>query len=143
MTLQEFCSKYIGTYIDHDGAYGPQCVDLSKRYSKEIFGVSLGRFGIGPVTGWKNQNNTFPFEHFQKILNTPSNFPLAGDQIIFGTTGANIFGHIAIVVSADRYKINVFEQNGDIGQGGTVCKYNTYDYTGKKIGKVLGWFRKK
>lgn len=142
MTIEDFCSKYVGTYIDHDFAFGPQCVDLNKRYSKEMLGVNLGRFGRGPVTAWVN-GGTFKFEDFHKVINTPTNYPVCGDQIIFGQTGTNIFGHIAIVLYADKYQIKVFEQNGNIGHGGTVCKYNTYDYVGKKIGKVLGWYRKK
>ena len=36
MTHTEFINKYNGKYLDYDGWYGFQCVDLMRAYTKEV-----------------------------------------------------------------------------------------------------------
>ena len=39
MTLSEFITKYDRKIVDYDGAYGAQCVDLFRQYSKDVLGI--------------------------------------------------------------------------------------------------------
>ena len=39
MTLDEFVKNYEGKQVDFDKAYGSQCVDLFRQYSKEVLQI--------------------------------------------------------------------------------------------------------
>ena len=39
MTLEEFVKKYNGKKVDYDNAYGAQCVDLFRQYTKECLQI--------------------------------------------------------------------------------------------------------
>ena len=40
MTLQNFFNKYNCRYLDYDGAFGNQCVDVMRAYVKEVYGLN-------------------------------------------------------------------------------------------------------
>jgi hypothetical protein len=40
MKFQEFVDKNNGKYIDYDGNYGCQCVDLLRQYLVDVVGIS-------------------------------------------------------------------------------------------------------
>ncbi len=39
ISLTQFIKKYLGTKVDFDGKFGPQCVDLPRKYCDEVLEV--------------------------------------------------------------------------------------------------------
>ena len=39
MYIIDFFNKYNGKYVDTDGMYGAQCMDLYNKYQEEVMGV--------------------------------------------------------------------------------------------------------
>lgn len=72
---------------------------------------------------------------FDVIQNTPDNFPLSGDIMVFGETYGGGVGHTGIVVAADSNTFSLFQQNDPTGSKPSI---KTYNYTG-----VLGWLHPK
>lgn len=64
-------------------------------------------------------------------VNTPINYPHAGDVISWNASFGDGHGHVAVVVAANVNELVVFEQNNPIGAPPLVA---THDYT-----DVLGW----
>ena len=138
MTLIEFIEKYQGKKVDFDGAYGAQCVDLFRQYTKDVLAI---REHTGPcqTTGGAidlfMDYNTMPVEkkYFTRSMN--KNWK-SGDILIWDKTPTNKYGHVAILIAVfDNSKFLVFEQNG-ITQAGAEIKVR--DKTG-----LLGYLRKK
>lgn len=137
LTLDQFITKYMGRYIDWDGWYGAQCVDLMRFYQRDVLGVTPQSI---PAAGSAKQIfQNFPYNNatFAKIDNTPTNIPQKGDIIFWGTylgvTGWA--GHVAVYTGGDLYNIISFDQNWPTG---TSCHLQKHSYKG-----VLGWLHKK
>lgn len=128
MILQEFFDKYNNKGIDFDGYYGFQCMDLAEQYNKEVVGAP--KFGGNAIDCWTE----YPFDFYDKITNSPDNFPLPGDVIIW-SQGVGQFGHIAICSDANTNTFTSFDQNWPIG---SVCHFQPHNYN-----NVLGWLRPK
>ena len=47
ITFQEFITKYDGKFVDGDGAYGSQCVDLFRAFCHEVLGIGQPQGVIG------------------------------------------------------------------------------------------------
>ena len=111
MKLDEFINKYINTKVDFDNAFGAQCVDLFRRYCKDVLNIPH----TGAVEGAKDiflNYDKLPLEqkYFKKYS---TNNPKPTDVIIWNETKTNKYGHIAIVVSSlSNNKVLVFEQDG-------------------------------
>lgn len=131
MTLQQWFDKVGGKYIDYDGVYGAQCVDLVKSYFADVIGIPAIRNNA--VDYWTN----YPTAHFTKIVNTPSFVPQRGDIMIWGTAVGQ-YGHIAIVVDGNVNTFRSLDQNWPFSNGTTPSKVITHNYTG-----VLGVLRPK
>lgn len=125
MNETEFFLKYRGKYLDNDGVYGAQCVDVIKQYFTEVLGVPAHTGNA--IDYWNN-----PPKGFTKIAKTLFNTPRNGDIIIFNTS-LNLFGHIGICNWYRTFDLNVFQQNDPIG---SKCDYKTYTYK-----NVIGWLR--
>lgn len=138
MIYLDFFKKWNGRYLDYDGRYGYQCVDLMRAYEKEV--CIVNPYTAIPTTGSaKNIFNNFTSNgYFTKILNSPTNIPQRGDILFFKTSYwfpflFGIDGHVGIVDSADLYNIILFNQN-----------YPTYErcrLTRFKYKDCLGWLR--
>lgn len=128
MTTQEFFDKYNGQSIDFDGFYGSQCADEFLQYNQDV--VNAPRVYGNAVDIWSNYNPGF----YDRIENTPDNFPQFGDVIIWGT-GIGTFGHIAIVKEANINSFISLDQNWNNVQH---CQFITHNYNA-----VLGWIRPK
>ena len=134
MTFDAFTTKYNGKYIDYDGKFGAQCVDLFLQYLKEVIGIDPR-----PFQGWGTAKNIFnSFDkikdnHFKKILNTPTGVPQKGDILFWGTyplvTGWA--GHVAVFGSGDANNIISFDQNYPTN---SPCHFYKHSYKG-----VMGW----
>ncbi|ARQ07275.1 Putative cell wall hydrolase LytN [Macrococcoides canis] len=115
---------YEGKYINFDGVYGMQCMDLAVDYVYWLTGIRM----------WGNArdaiNNDFEGQ-FTVCENTPSFQQQRGDIAVF-TRGAfdNLYGHIAIVYnSGDLNGCMVLEQNWD-GQARTPATLRWDDCSG-------------
>lgn len=132
MTLQQFINKYSWKRVDDDGIYFGQCVDLAKKYYREVLGVA-------PIRG--NGGDYFansPVTKFWKIYNTVRGVPRPGDVMVWKKTRLMPYGHVAIVVSANGLWFTSFDQNWP---GGSACKLVKHSYVGNY--PVLGWVRRK
>lgn len=107
MTLTQFIRKYLGTKIDYDGKYGPQCVDLYRQYCRDVLCVPQ----TPPVNGAKD------------IIDNPGKLAVTrdseladysrGDVLVWGATSNNPYGHVAILVAIYNTKyFIVLEQDG-------------------------------
>lgn len=103
MTLLEFVNRHIGTKVDFDKAFGAQCVDLYRQYTKDVVGIEQ----TPPVEGAKDifaKHGGYKqvFDGFRQ-----------GDVLIWDATSGNKYGHVAVMLGefdADNYF--VFEQDG-------------------------------
>lgn len=107
ISLTQFIKKYLGTKVDFDGKFGPQCVDLARQYYSEVLDVPQ----FPPVEGAKDI-----IKYPGKLRVTNENI-LAdysrGDVLIWGATKTNPYGHVAILVSVYNTKyFIVLEQDG-------------------------------
>jgi hypothetical protein len=70
---------------------------------------------------------------FGRIDNTPTNYPLAGDIVVWGTSWGEGFGHTGVCVTGNVLIMSIFQQNDPQGSG---AHLKAYTYAG-----VLGWLR--
>lgn len=107
ISLTQFIKKYLGTKVDFDGKFGPQCVDLARQYYSEVLDVQQ----FPPVEGAKD------------IIKNPGKLKVikedaladysSGDVLIWGASRTNQYGHVAILVSIYNTKyFIVLEQDG-------------------------------
>jgi hypothetical protein len=134
MTLTDFMAKWNGKYIDFDGVYGNQCMDLAHQYYVEVLGVSDGMILSADCAKnvYLNFNNMYGHEMFEKIANTDINIPEEGDIMIWES---GTWGHIAIFVEGDVNSFRSFDQNYPTG---SPCHIQNHTYSG-----MLGWLRYK
>lgn len=94
--------------MDFDSAYGAQCVDLFRQYVKDVWNLPQ----LPPVKGAKD----FAKEHSNtkiKFLKHNKNQSYSkGDVLIWDSTLANPYGHIAIYIDMIDDCYLVFEQDG-------------------------------
>lgn len=131
MLNTQLFTKYINNlFVDYDGAWGDQCVDLVQQYNKVVVG---GPFLTGQAA--KDIWETYPRDFYERITNAADNYPQQGDIVIWGKDYGPS-GHIAICVSADVNRFSAFSQNDPTGARSIVREYK--DYYG-----VQGWLRPK
>lgn len=135
MQFNEFLAKYNGKYVDWDGVYGPQCVDLMRQYILEV--LALPNDSVKPVVGAKDVYNKFDNivdnNFFEKIPNTLVAIPEEGDIVLWGNS---TYGHVAICIEgAGQNTFRSFDQNYPTG---SPCHVQEHNYT-----SVLGWIRAK
>jgi hypothetical protein len=132
MTVNEFIAAHDGQChdgqcLDVDG-FPPdqpcQCVDVAKAWMQSrghqmFIGNAVDYWDSGPPG-------------FEKIANTPDNFPSEGDIVVWGHD-IGPFGHVAIAVEADINDFTSFDQNFPLN---TNCHRQGHNYQA-----VLGWLR--
>lgn len=132
-----------GGVIDFDGRYGAQCVDYFNLYYKFLVGHSPYSDGYG-VNGAKDLWNV-PTDRFTKIKNNPNDpnqLPQTGDILIYGKPWGKIiengvavyYGHVEMVLSADRNGVNVSAQNSK-GQY-VAMEFRPWS---RVVGGLIGW----
>ncbi len=108
----QWVKSKVGQYLDVDGAYGAQCVDLIKAYYSYL--------GVSPVSGnavdytW----NSLP-SGWQRIQGAT---PRTGDILVYGASSGNPYGHVGIYES----DYSTFHQN----VSGSAVKQVTWHYNG-------------
>ena len=138
MTLDEFVKKYNAKKVDYDGRYGAQCVDLFRQYCKDVLNIPHTGGVIGAAELF-TEYEKMPLEqkYFEKI-EADKQTPIEGDVVIFKPTAKNKFGHVAIVLSADKLSMTVFEQDGFAQTGAYITErkyYNALGFLRKRSGK--------
>lgn len=91
-----FIKQYNGKYIDFDGAYGNQCVDLFNYYN-QAFGT--GNF-IGGIVGAKDIWNSRQMDSAYRRLSATAR-PNMGDVVVYGASQGGGYGHVAVVVGVN------------------------------------------
>lgn len=127
--LTQFINTWTGKTLDFDGAFGPQCVDLAKKWNQEL--------GYSPRYGNGNQWINNAGADYTRINYTPGALPKEGDIVSWAGQGpANVpYGHVAVATGkGDSKTFQTFDQNW----GGVVCKLNNHSYQA-----VQGWIRPK
>jgi len=140
MTHNEFKAKYLWKWIDFDGAYWSQCVDLPDAYCKFVYG-----FDMWPVGGSAKNTSlaqTFHNDKRRKMYLPDKWVPLKmWDVLVSAPTATNPHWHIWIFDSQDTLGYNLLEQN--TAGGGTRIKANAIKVRHVKWGKppILKFFR--
>ena len=117
MKINEFINKYLGKKLDYDGAYGAQCVDLFRQYSKDVLNIPVH---TGAVEGAKDLYVNFyampkMAQYFIRFNHEKER--KYGDVIIWNKTAANPYGHVAIYIADTPEGILVLEQDGFLQDG--------------------------
>ena len=107
-----------GKFLDYDGAYGAQCVDLIAYYYKY-----LGQSKYVKGNGCDYVSNALP-HGWIRIKNTADFVPEPGDIAVWGTE-LSAYGHVAIILSADVHSFVSMDQNWPRG---SACKRVTHNY---------------
>lgn len=128
LTLDAFVAAHDGQAVDVDGRYGPQCMDLYRRFVEEVLGFPQSPKVPGAADVWTH----YLPEFYERITNTPDNVPEPGDVMIWGR-GAGQWGHIAIFVTGDARRFVSFDQNWPTG---SLAHLQEHTYR-----NVLGWLR--
>lgn len=133
MTHDKFIYDYRWEYVDFDGKYGFQCVDLMRKYIQKVkvwnpySAVPAGPNAKSIFLNFKDN------AYYRKVLNGPTNAPKQGDIVFWGTypfvTG--FAGHVAICHSSTPMRLVTFDQNYPTGR---FCDYVNHSYEG-----VMGW----
>jgi len=148
MNLQEFVDKYKGKPVDFDGQYGAQCVDLVRRYIKEVWELPRQPEGVIGAEEFYFKHESRPI---QRGLCRCTGYyaadcpPPAGSVVVFKAHPGNRYGHIAICLSADASGMDVFEQDGIAneralkeGRPQEGAKISRWSYN-----RLAGWLEKK
>lgn len=142
MSLSAWTKKVEGKFIDEDGWYGSQCVDLWLNYNKYLYGSNWrNHSGWGNAKDyWKNAGSSW--QRIKNQVGNASQLPKPGDVMVWGATGSNPYGHIAIVLSATSKTFVVLQQDGFIdrdsdGNADGVAHRKTRYWTSS----IIGWLR--
>lgn len=113
MKFQEWLDYVNGKFIDVDGKYGAQCVDLVRHYLLNCLGIPA--YTIPSVNYAKQIFDTNPkgFKKINNIWGDLTNKPIPGDIVVWGwlwpITG--IAGHVGICTWSDGKDLIVMNQN--------------------------------
>jgi len=123
-----FLAKNSGKFLDFDGAYGAQCVDLVQYWSQAIGGP---RFTGNYAKDLYKQTANF-YTWIDKI---GAAVPQKGDIVVWSGTYNGGPGHVGIATgNGTKTFFEVFEQNDPTGSNSHLKTYSTYT-------SVLGWLR--
>jgi len=134
MMLNEFVEKWQGKYLDFDGMYGVQCMDLMHQYCVEVLGLSNPKILAAPGAKdvYNNFENITGHEYFEKIPNSLTALPLEGD-ILFWDWGN--WGHVAICVNQIT-QLTFYSFDANYPNSGDYPHIQKHTYS-----SVLGWLR--
>lgn len=138
--INAFIRKYNGKYVEDGDSSNPyECADLASRWRRDNKWPEWPPSVMNMTDFYKKGDG----RNYKWIKNTPNGVPRVGDFIVFAN------GHIAIVTSANVWKVSVFQQNaprqtthnrnGVISRLGSPCNLATYNYL---LPRCLGWLHK-
>ena len=133
LTFSEFLNKYKGKWVDFDGYYGAQCVDLVQYWAKNL--------GYPAFWGDAYQIYQQAGNNYIQVPNPPIGGPKEGDIVVWAYSYNYGGGHVGIAtgkgvstgLSSDWFEC--FEQNDPTGKP---CQLKNYNFN-----SVLGWLHPK
>jgi len=135
MDTKQFVDTYVGTKIDFDKMFGPQCVDVFRQFNKDVYGFPHTGGVEGAKDLWELYGKLPEEKKYYEQIRKEGTIPLEGDVVVFGKTDSNKYGHVAIVLYATRKVLVVLEQDG-FKQDGAKIGVRSYD-------NVLGYLRRR
>ena len=146
MTHTVFTNLWNGKYIDFDGVAGYQCVDLMRKYVKDVLGLPGYNEDLKPLGVNGHSKDLFyrlpdgGGKYFSKVYNGKTNSPSEGDIVFFKTSWLPPWlygrdGHVAIAHTANSMNLVTFDQNWP---SKTSCHFQRHTYK-----DCLGWLHKK
>jgi hypothetical protein len=147
-SIAEFCSAppvgYAGQYVDLDGAYGPQCVDLADLWCRnlgiETFPGNAGDFEFDshPDCDW--------------VANTPTGVPPAGSIVVWAKSSywGLPYGHVGVgaqgpklasglYIAGDPNSFTSFDQNWPLGSAPHRQAHSYNDVAGWLVPRRFRW----
>lgn len=127
MTRPAWLCARIHRWLDYDGAYGAQCVDIINDYLDRVL-------GLAPVTGNAVDISRQVIVGHTWTANTPTNFPPAWAIVVWGRNvkaGTGEAGHVALCLDAGGAHLLTLDQNWPEG---AACQATAHTFDG-----VLGW----
>ena len=113
MSFNNFFNRWIGKITDIDKVFLYQCVDLTKQYLLDVFGVPVQP--MGNAIDWHTAPKKALTDKFDRITNKS---PEVGDIVVLHGNPGNSYGHIGIAASrASGDSFRLMEQNGSTGNG--------------------------
>jgi hypothetical protein len=129
MNLDEYIEWRKGKYIDRDGMYGYQCMDLWREYVAMVLKLPQSAGVLSAADVWSH----YLIEHYDRIPYAPGLYPAKGDIVIWDYSEDLPDGHIAISTASDPAHPVCFSQRPNKPD---IVEYPSY------VG-VLGWIRPK
>jgi hypothetical protein len=129
MTLNNFIQLYTNRYIDFDGIFPNQCMDLAHFYAYiclDIYDKSVLSANVAKNV-WYNFNWNKYFTKIKNVYTDTTLFPKKGDIIIWDGTD----GHIAVCVDANGNDFHSFDANYPTGSYPHIQYHNYIN--------VIGW----
>lgn len=123
--VNQFVNTHNNRYLEVDGAYKYQCVDVAKGWQDKL---GLKRTTGNAINWLKNCDKS------QWDVHKAPELPTAGSLVVFGTSYGKV-GHIALCVNVEGNRFNAFEQNNPIG---SKCHMVNHSMDG-----VIGWMAPK
>lgn len=131
LQVAQWLDKSVGKKYDTDGAYGAQCYDLANAFA-DFVGVPRVPGAAAKVI-FDNAG-----KGYTKIRNTASFVPKVGDIMVWGAWGANPYGHVAVVRSANKDTFKSLDQNWiNSSANGSPAAYVTHNYTNPAVIGVI------
>jgi len=125
VTLNQFVNKYLGHFIDYDGRYGPQCVDMFRQYVDEVLKRPQLPLVRGAANFWDIKDCGW--------LKITGGVPQAGDIMIWDDSVGWGYGHVAIFLYGNVRVFYSLEQNFP---SGAPVSINKHYYS-----NLRGWMR--
>lgn len=138
MRIRRFFYRYRKWFIDADGRYGYQCVDLIRQYCKEVYGYKMPAMASAKDASAK---------HFTKPLRKEIQLWVEDlkmwDIITFAPTTKNKYGHIGVVFRNTKDGIQFYDQNGIGWAGGQINgTYPKIKGNGVEV-RIMKWWTRK
>jgi hypothetical protein len=133
--VDAFVAKYNNKFVDYDGAYGAQCVDLFNFYNRDVVGAGFVRVDYA-----YQLYAAAPSSKYEKL--PASATPRKGDVAIWSSSlpGSGNAGHVGIVLSQPNSStIQVFEQRVWLGPN----KYSPSIIKNESKSYLIGYLRPK
>lgn len=140
--VRTFADNWNGKSIDYDGAYGNQCFDVFRQYSKDVVGngnIAVGG-SIKAADIYNHYNSNGVAQYYDRIP-AGQGQPQPGDVIVYAGTAGNEYGHVAVITSVNGPEYTVLQQSGTTPD--KPAWEQTYSLTGTDTSPILGYLRPK
>lgn len=139
--VDAFVKKWNGHPIDYDKAFGNQCFDVFRQYSKDVVGNgNIGTTSINAADIYNHYDRNGAAQYYDRIP-AGQGQPQPGDVIVYGGTGSNSYGHVAVVTDVSGSQYTVLQQSGNTPD--KPAWQQTYPMGSTVNGPVLGYLRPK